>query len=210
MFKKLRKIKLDRQFKKHLLIIFIIGILTAGFIEMATKDYMFMVPRKEHRCLPWIYYVLKKHVVPHEHGDLVSFKGVAIPRYPDGARMVKMVAGLPGDKIEVKVFSEEERDNNIIEYEKEGQLFKRRLQGRILIHRKHNSKTIDLGVIESDSLGEKLPMVLKDEVIPHGKMFVIGLYPRTYDSRYWGLIDEKQIIGQAYPLAFWKSTKEYL
>jgi type IV secretory pathway protease TraF len=37
-------------------------------------------------------------------------------------------------------------------------------------------------------------------IIPEDKYFVIGLHPRSYDSRIWGLLDEENIIGTVHPL----------
>ncbi|MEW6601890.1 MAG: S26 family signal peptidase [Nitrospirota bacterium] len=204
-----KRIKLNPQFKKHLLIILIIWLLTSGGIELLTSHYTVMVSRKEHRCLPWTYFVLNKHEMPKERGDLIAFKGRGIPRFADGVRFVKMVAGMPGDVITVEVFSEEERNRHTRVIEKEGMMIKQRLQGRVYLHRKVTGKTLAFDATETDSSGKPLP-VIQAQVIPEGKFFAVGTVERTYDSRYWGLVDEKQVIGQAYPLAFWKSTKGYI
>ncbi len=204
------KLKLDKQFKKNLVVIFVVGLLTAGSLEVFTHYYSFMVSRREHRCLPWNYFVIKKGVVPGEHEDLISFRGENIPRYKNGVRFIKMIAGLPGDVIKVEVFSEDRRNQHKRVIEKDHKLITQRVQGRVHIQRKDNNKTVSLDVIETDSFGQKLPVYSQEEVIPEGKYFVVGLMPRTYDSRYWGLIDKKQVIGKAYPLAFWKNTKGLL
>jgi conjugal transfer pilin signal peptidase TrbI len=38
----------------------------------------------------------------------------------------------------------------------------------------------------------------RDEVIPPGKYFLVGLHPDSNDSRYWGYLDAGQIEGFAY------------
>jgi conjugal transfer pilin signal peptidase TrbI len=203
------KMKLDPQFKKHLAIILIIGLLTAGGIELIARHYTVMVSRKEHRCLPWTYFVLKKNEMPTERGDLISFKGMGIPNFADGIRFVKMVAGLPGDVIKVEIFTEEERKSHTRTIEKDGMMIEQRLQGRVILHRKDNGGILSFDAVEKDTLGRDLPIV-KEQIIQEGKFFVIGTVPRTYDSRYWGLVDDKQVTGEAYPLAFWKSKKGYI
>jgi conjugal transfer pilin signal peptidase TrbI len=204
-----KKININSRFKKHLIIIFVIGLLTVGIIEFVTGYYAVMVSRREHRCLPWTYFILKKNTIPRGRGDLISFKGEGIPNFADGVRFVKMVAGLPGDVIETEIFSEDEREKHTRIIEKDGMTIKQRLQGRVYLHRKDHGETLSLDAVEKDTLGRNLPLI-KEQTIPGGKFFVIGTVPRTYDSRYWGLVDEKQVSGQAYPLAFWKSTKGYI
>ena len=204
-----KRIRLDPLFNKQLTIILIVGLLTAGGIELLTRHYTVMVSRKEHRCLPWTYFVLKKNEMPGEKGDLIAFKGRGIPRFADGVRFVKMIAGLPGDIVRVEVFSEEERNRHTRFVEKDGIIIKQRLQGRVYLHRKDTGEILPFDAAETDSFGNQLPLI-QGLVIPKGKYFVVGTVPRTYDSRYWGLVDEKQVIEQVYPLAFWKSTKGYI
>ncbi len=38
------------------------------------------------------------------------------------------------------------------------------------------------------------------QVIPHNKLFVTAEHPKSYDSRYYGLIDKKEIVG----VVLWK------
>jgi conjugal transfer pilin signal peptidase TrbI len=203
------KIKLDPEFKKHLTIILIIGLLTAGGIELLARHYTVMVSRKEHRCLPWTYFIVKKNEIPAEKGDLISFKGMGIPHFADGIRFIKMVAGLPGDVIKVDIFTEQERKRHTRIIEKDGTMIEQRLQGRVYLHRKNNREVLSFDAVEKDTFGRDLPIV-KEQTIPEGKFFVIGTVPRTYDSRYWGLVDDKQVTGEAYPLAFWESTKGHI
>ena len=40
----------------------------------------------------------------------------------------------------------------------------------------------------------------KDEIVPAGKIFVIGTMPHTFDSRYWGYADAGSVVGRAVPL----------
>lgn len=40
----------------------------------------------------------------------------------------------------------------------------------------------------------------RDEIVPQGEIFVMGTKPHTYDSRYWGLLPVKNVVGNAYPV----------
>jgi signal peptidase I len=51
-----------------------------------------------------------------------------------------------------------------------------------------------------DSKGVKLNNFVYNGKIPEGKAFVMGEHYRSYDSRYWGFLDKKEIIYKAIPL----------
>ena len=54
--------------------------------------------------------------------------------------------------------------------------------------------------LETDGQGRKLPRFAYDGIIQPGKYFMIGSHERSYDSRYFGFIDEQQFRYQALPL----------
>ena len=62
-----------------------------------------------------------------------------------------------------------------------------------------NGKRIAVA-LSRDGNGRKLPiwrgcLVLRDE-----EMFLLTRHPRSFDGRYWGLVDRNMIIGRAFPL----------
>ena len=55
--------------------------------------------------------------------------------------------------------------------------------------------------IKMDGKGQKLKSFeIVEEIIPTNKYFLMGTNPKSYDSRYYGYIDEKDIIGVTYGL----------
>lgn len=38
----------------------------------------------------------------------------------------------------------------------------------------------------------------RDEIIPAGSLFVIGTHPHSFDSRYWGYLNVRQVQGKAF------------
>jgi conjugative transfer signal peptidase TraF len=54
--------------------------------------------------------------------------------------------------------------------------------------------------LETDGQGRKLPRFIYDGIVPPGKYFMIGSHERSYDSRYFGFIDEEQFRYRALPL----------
>lgn len=53
---------------------------------------------------------------------------------------------------------------------------------------------------ERDSKGVILPRFRHAGVIPLGKLFVMGQHERSFDGRYFGLIDAREVVKVAYPL----------
>mgnify|MGYP000061180902 CR=1 FL=1 len=49
------------------------------------------------------------------------------------------------------------------------------------------------GVIRSTSDGKPIDVAQAEGVIPAGMLFLMGTHPRSFDSRYLGLIEEKRV-----------------
>lgn len=191
----------NAHFRRNVVVLSVIAVLMALSVELVSAKYGFYVVREDHMCLSYKYLYVKKGVIPENYGDLISFKSAGIQNFADGVTFTKVIAGLPGDTIKREIFSEDERQKHALQFEKNGVPVTLRLRGRVHLYRKGQSGPVTYEVIEKDSLGRELPMI-EEIVIPEGKYFVTGTEDRTFDSRYWGLIDEKQVIGQAFPLSF--------
>ena len=98
------------------------------------------------------------------------------PYFPNGTLIVKILAGVPGDEA--------------------------RVDG-------HGATVagVDWGPLHYLKPGAKLAeegRTLDDyrraERIGPGTYWVMAPLPGSYDSRYWGAIDEEQIVGRVYPI----------
>ncbi len=168
-----------------------------GF-EYFSRHYLFAYSPKEHTCLPYRVWLIEKGVMPRR-GEYVSFVGRGIPHFADGVRWVKMITGMPGDRVEVQNVSlDDPKEAETQTVEVNGMPVTLRVQGYVHLQNPHNV-TLTYRVFEKDTKGRKMPVVQAQE-IPAGKYFVIATSARTYDSRYWGLVDEKNILGAAYPM----------
>lgn len=49
--------------------------------------------------------------------------------------------------------------------------------------------------LKKDSLGNKLPQFHFKGIIPKDKFYVWTPYVKSFDSRYWGFVDKKDIVG---------------
>jgi conjugal transfer pilin signal peptidase TrbI len=129
-------------------------------------------PQSE-RCLPNLHLALLVHLHPAEihDGDLLFWK-------PSGALagfkehfILKEVAGVPGDRLVIH-------------------------GGRVDI----NGRTVVSGFPLAHYYGRAEKDFARDEVIPQGEFFMVGVHPLSNDSRYWGYLSAQQIAGFAWRL----------
>jgi conjugal transfer pilin signal peptidase TrbI len=191
----------EMTFRRNCTVLLVLALAFVVSLQIISRKYGLYVVRKEHMCLPYKHLYVKKGIIPKNYDDLISFKSSGIPNFADGVTFTKMIAGLPGDRIAREIYSDEERQKHTIEFEKDGESVRLRLRGRVYLKRRGHPSPLTYDVIEKDSLGRELPMI-EEMVIPEGKYFVTGTEDRTFDSRYYGVIHEEQVIGQAFPLPF--------
>jgi len=108
-------------------------------------------------------------------GEYVVFVGPEVMKEPfAGHLVIKQVAAIAGDSIKVN-------DGYIyINGEKVGQL--------------------DVADKAAKRLGVSEDSFNLEKTIPDGFIFVRGTKPRSFDSRYWGLLPIKNVVGSAYPI----------
>ena len=102
----------------------------------------------------------------------VAFAALGLgPLFRDGQTLVKRVAGVPGDRVEVGLEAV-----------------------RI------NGATVGEGLALARALKRPPTDFLRDDVVPPRHLWVMGATADSFDSRYWGFLPERQVIGRAYAL----------
>ncbi|MBP1151282.1 signal peptidase I [Methylocaldum sp. RMAD-M] len=105
-------------------------------------------------------------------GDLVAFRAERMaPYFEDGRTIVKLVAGVSGDRVRVD-------------------------EVRTTV----NGAEIARGLPLSDKLKKAPAAFRREETVPPGAYWVTGTTPKSFDSRYWGHVYDRQIIGRVYAL----------
>lgn len=132
---------------------------------------------KGANCLPYSVFLVDLRDRATDRGEYIAFVTRQMePFYANGTIAVKQIAAVPGDRVQVG---------------KQGVAVNGRLQGALL-HLKEGERLWRMGRRISD--------VERDERVPQGHLWMMGTNPRSYDSRYWGYIENEQIIGRAIPL----------
>lgn len=124
------------------------------------------------KCLPWTAYFIEIGRYPAVKGEYVAFvaNNDLMGQKFNGKLIGKMVLAVAGDKITIK--------HDVLYV---------------------NDAKIDvLHLIQR--LRAKPGQFDTEYIIPKGKFFAYGTEPRSYDSRYWGLVSEDIISGKASPL----------
>ena len=129
-------------------------------------------PNKD-KCLPDLHLSLSIKGQPKAltHGDLVYWKPSGALAYVKQSFVLKQVAAVPGDRLQI--------------------------QGDKLLV---NGLQVGAGLPLVNIYRTNVALLQRDEVVPAGKVFVIGQNRLSDDSRYWGYLDRRQIVGQAYKL----------
>jgi conjugal transfer pilin signal peptidase TrbI len=132
---------------------------------------------KGANCLPYSVFLVDLRDRATDRGEYVAFVSKQMePFYANGTIAVKLVAGVPGDRVTVN---------------ETGVSINGRHLGTLL-HLKDGERLW--------RMGRRVADVERDERIPDGHLWMMGTNPRSYDSRYWGYIENEQVIGRAIPL----------
>lgn len=121
------------------------------------------------------WYLIDRNERTPELGDLVAYRSNAqmAPEIPVGTLVVKRVEGLPGD---------------LVNLAPQGLS----IQGEMRPARyPHRARLMERSLPAGSHL-----------VIPENSLWVMGDHPRSLDSRYFGPIQDREIIGVAHALPF--------
>jgi conjugal transfer pilin signal peptidase TrbI len=124
-------------------------------------------------CLPELHLALLVHNQPSTvaRGDYLFWRASSISAlsYVTDDYVLKRVAGVPGDKLDI-------RDSKVFV---NGVLVAEGLEDAVLV--KHRAADFE-----------------RTEVIPPGRYFMVGTARMSNDSRYWGYLPHDAIVGKGY------------
>ncbi|MDH3661711.1 MAG: signal peptidase I [Alphaproteobacteria bacterium] len=141
--------------------------------DYVAKRYRLGIDWQVERCLPDTRVVLidLRSEMP-KRGSLVAFRGEGLaPIFPDGTHMVKILVGLPGDRVVITP-----KTTTV------------------------NGLDVAAGLDLADRLGQRPEAFERSFTIPDDQFFAVGISSTSFDSRYFGLIKRDQVIGKAWRL----------
>lgn len=127
-------------------------------------------------CLPARMYLYRfTSSEEFDRGDQVVFKTDLrhFPRFPVGTRFLKSVQCLPGEEVNI------DSACHVRCTGPDGPVYDANLESGVL-----------------QILGRSCNESAARYKIPPGNYFVVGTYPHSYDSRYWGLVKPEQVVGK--------------
>ncbi|WP_454875140.1 signal peptidase I [Paraburkholderia xenovorans] len=154
-------------------LVFFLGVLLIAWGFWSKPVITFGFDPQNERCLPDLHLALLVHRAPEavHDGDLLFWR-------PSGALagfkerfILKQVAGVPGDRVTIR-------------------------NGKVQI----NGKTVVEGLALARFYHRAESDFERDEIIPPGEFFMVGVHPLSNDSRYWGYLDAGRVAGFAYRL----------
>tara|TARA_R110001583_G_scaffold1489_2_gene11656 strand:+ start:1912 stop:2430 length:519 start_codon:yes stop_codon:yes gene_type:complete len=138
------------------------------------ENYRIGVDEQIDKCLPGysVYLIDLKDKSVVKNGIFAFRAKNMAPFYDDGTKMVKIMAALPGDKVEINK------------------------NEQILI----NGVFVKSGLMHASSIGAKKEDLQGQGILGEGQYWFLGQSETSFDSRYWGAVSDDQIIGRAHPL----------
>ncbi|MEO1065433.1 MAG: S26 family signal peptidase [Actinomycetota bacterium] len=156
--------------------VLVLLILAAPVAVHVVASYRIGIDPQLTPSLPWRVALVDLRDQAVARGDLVAFRAIGIAvevegttLHTDGTWLLKRVVGVPGDRVRV---------------DGEG------------LH--VNDLRVADDLVLAGTLGQPPAHWFREEVIAPGRLYVAGLHPASYDSRYFGPIASHQIIGRAW------------
>lgn len=129
---------------------------------------------QEEKCLPgYSFFIVDITDRTPERGGIFAFESKgAEPFFPDGTTMVKIMSAMPGDLVEI--------------------------DGGESV--KVNGQVVHAGLPLTADLNVPSEQFIGSAELSNDEYWFLGESPKSFDSRYWGSVRERQILGRAYPL----------
>lgn len=138
-----------------------------------SKHYSIAIDPQEVRCIEeYRVYFMDKEVGEIQRGRIYAFSAKNLePYFKDGSWLGKYASGIEGDTIVIN-------------------------EHGVFV----NDRKVATGFAVAKRAGLNVESLYRTFTVGKGQIFFTGTAERSYDSRYYGLVDVNQIVGEAIPL----------
>ncbi|WP_288987601.1 signal peptidase I [uncultured Pseudoalteromonas sp.] len=159
--------------KRTLAVILIFAVITP-IVMLFISRFTLSLPSAESQCLETTMFIVDKWDKNVQQGDLVAFKFEKDDPYFDkGLSFIKLVAAKAGDTVDVT-------------------------PQKLLVN---NTEFNIAGMTHVINFLELNPNeYITQSTLNENELYVVGETIYSYDSRFWGAIDQSNIIGKAYAI----------
>jgi conjugal transfer pilin signal peptidase TrbI len=154
--------------------ILIVFVLITLFFSLFASRYTFGFNNAKSNCLYTWFFLVDKWDKDIKPGDLAAFyMNKENKFYPAGMAWVKRVVAEGGDHLVIH------KDQTII-------------NNTVIVEH-----SLDYVLVHGEfTMDDVIPEI----TVPVNEYFLMGETPTTYDSRFWGTVKQKEIIGKAYAI----------
>ncbi len=147
--------------------------LAVGAVAFANR-YRIGIDSQIEKCIPGItFYLVDLKDKELKRDQIYSFSAKGLqPLFADGTKMVKILKGMPNDTVQVDE------------------------SHAVLV----NGRQVGKGLFLTRELKQPASKFIGKSVLGENSYWFMGESDRSFDSRYWGVVKDEQIIGRAYPL----------
>lgn len=164
--------------KKKLVFLILVGFFLLGILISTVSKY-YRLGLGVTSSLPFYLFIVEPGVTP-EKGEYVTFYTTDLrPYYEKGIQFGKRIAGVQGDRL--SVYGSNYFVNNVF----------------VATAKERDSKGREISRFLPLSCSSDIECYV---IIPNGKFFVVADHPMSYDSRYWGYVDNSQVVGKLIPI----------
>lgn len=167
----------------------LIAVALVGAGEYTRANFYLGIATQSELCIPGYHvFLIDRRDTTPRRGEAFAFTASGLtemledvpetPRTPegasvfaDGAMIVKIVSGMPGDRLRVT------RERTTV-----------------------NGAVVGHGLFLAHTLSRRFEDFEREAVVPAAEYVFLGQTTDSYDSRYWGNVHAGQIVGRAYAI----------
>lgn len=164
-----------------------LGTIGIGF----EKNFRIGIDTQENKCVPYTIFLININERELVVGNMYAFASDSRhqPFFRPGTPLVKILMGAAGDKVRI------EQNYSTVD----GKKLRNGLP-QILINNEVVGEGLPYTSMPDSPINAPVEAFLGEKTLVEGEYWFMGTLPYSFDSRYWGTVKEKQVIGRAYPL----------